>query len=369
MKKKLFFMLTYMNVGGTEKAMLNLLDTIPENEYEVTLFLMEKKGGFMSCIPDWINVEVLEDYKILKPLIMDAPFSLIKKYLVEGKICFAAGLALWHMIFKITKNRFGYYKYILNRYPIRKERYDVAIAYAGPQDFITTYVLEKVKAEKKVQWIHFDVSKCGFNPEFAKAVYPKYDKIFVVSEYAAKELVKLVPNVKNEVEVRHNVVSKAICRNQAKGLPGFRDTFDGYRILTVGRLSEEKGQDMIPEILVRLKENGMKVRWYLVGEGKLEGKLKKAAAELRLEEDLVFLGLQTNPYPFYRDCDLYVQTSRHEGYCITIAEAMAFDKYIISTDVAGAREQLPEERIAACDSNSLCDKIIEFWENERKRDA
>lgn len=370
MKKKLLFMLTYMNVGGTEKAFLNLLEEIPQDEYDVTLLLLENKGGFMSYIPEWVHVEFLEEYNALKPLIMAPPLQISQKYLMERKISKAIGIAFWHLIFKITNNRTGYYNYILKKHNQRLTKYDAAIAYAGPMDFISVYILNKVQAEKKVQWIHFDVSQCGFNVQLAKDIYPRFNKIYVVSDTAKKVLLQLVPCIASKTETMHNVVSASMCQREAEEGKGFEDDFTGTRILTVGRLSHEKGQDMIPEIVRRLKKDGFPIRWYLIGSGNLEEDIKQQIRKIGLEEELILLGTQLNPYPFYRDCDLYVQTSRHEGYCITIAEAKVFNKFVISTDVAGAREQIKDEltgKIVDTCVDNLYQGIYHFLEKRDKQ--
>ena len=203
-KEKILFMLTYMNLGGTEKAFLNLLDEINPQEYEVTLLLLEKKGELMNSIPEWVEVKVLDNYDTLKPLIMDPPLQLVKQNLSKMKIIKAFGLAFWHLFFKLTNDRSGYYRFILKDSPIRKENYDTVIAYAGPMDFISQYVIDKITAKRKVQWIHFDVSQCGFNIKFSQRLYPKFDNICVVSETAKEELIKRVPAIKGKTSVVHN---------------------------------------------------------------------------------------------------------------------------------------------------------------------
>lgn len=333
-------MLSYMNVGGTEKAFLNLVNTLSPEKYEVTLFLLENRGRYMDFIPDWIDVKFMKDYEEYKALIMEPPLQIVLKKLKNKNFYTAMGLFLFHIIAKLTGDRTGYYRFVLRNYEALQEKYDVAIAYAGPMDFITVFVLDKVHAKEKIQWIHFDVLQCGFTKELAKRLYPKFNHVYVVSDHAREVLVGEIPTIDHITETRHNIVSKEQCLKEALIGETFSDNFEGIRILTVGRLSKEKGQNIIPEIAKKLKDDGYRFRWYLIGTGNLETELRTKIAEYKLEKDVILLGLQINPYAFYRDCDLYVQTSIHEGYCITIAEALAFDKYVISTDVAGAKDQI-----------------------------
>ncbi|MEH6892453.1 glycosyltransferase [Bacillus sp. JJ864] len=121
---------------------------------------------------------------------------------------------------------------------------------------------------------------------------------------------------------------------------GFNDKFDGIRILTVGRITSQKGQDIIPHILMKLKSKGYNIRWYCIGDGESRLKLGSMIKKYDLAEYLVLLGTKNNPYPYIKQCDIYVQPSRHEGYCISLAEARALNKPIVTTDFVGAREQI-----------------------------
>ncbi|MEH7309215.1 glycosyltransferase [Neobacillus drentensis] len=207
-------------------------------------------------------------------------------------------------------------------------------------DFISYFILKKIKAKKKIQWIHFDVTKIGFNSQFAAKVYGHYDKVFVVSKEAKEKLVNMVPTIKDKTEVFSNIVSSKLILNQLKKGKGFKDTFNGLRILTVGRLTIEKGQDLGIKVLARLIDEGYNVKWYCVGEGNLRGNYQKLVGKYNLQETFIFLGSDPNPYPYIDQCDIYVQPSRHEGYCISLAEARCLGKPIVTTEFTGAREQI-----------------------------
>ena len=202
-------------------------------------------------------------------------------------------------------------------------------------------------SSEKIQWIHFDVSKFKFNTKICRKLYPKFDQINVVSNEAREQLIKKIPEIAEKTVTRPNVVSREQCRKMAEMGDGFTDDFAGIRIVTVGRLSEEKGQDIIPEVAAQLKKDGFNFRWYLVGDGKLRPTIEQKSEEYAVKENIVFLGTQANPYQFLKDADLYVQTSKHEGFCITLAEAKAFDLPIVSTDCAGAHEQLDGQKYCA----------------------
>ena len=338
--KKIFFLIHSMNVGGVEKALLGLLSILPLNEWEVHVGLIHKKGGFMDFLPKEVKIHEVSCYAKQWRLINDPPLQNIKQMLKSGKLMEAFVHTLLYIHFKLTHNRYWFYKYILRNEPMFPEEYDLAVSFAGPSQMMDYYICEKVKAKKKCGWIHFDVSKFGIDKGMTAQLYKKYDKIFIVSETGKKIFDQMFPQFADKTEVFHNVVSPEQVISMAHTGPTFDDNFKGKRILTVGRISEEKGQRVAIEALKILIGKGRDVKWYFVGEGKDKPYCEQLAREYGIADKVVFLGTQTNPYGYMKDCDIYMQPSRHEGYCITLAEALCFGNPIVATDFTGAREQL-----------------------------
>lgn len=332
-----------MNIGGTEKALLTMLNEIDSSKYDITLLMLEKYGEFLNEIPDFVKVRYVNEYKDIKPLIKEPPKLLAKKLIIDKKYSKGLLILLNYSISKITNNTSYYYKYILKNIKNIEEQYDLAVAYAGPMDFITYFVLNKIKAKKKVQWIHFDITKIGFNKKFAEKNYKKFNKIFVVSKEGKEKLIRLIPTLNNKVEVFFNIISCNLIENMGKGEKGFGDSFNGIRILTVGRLSKEKGQDLTINVLAKLKNEGYNIKWYCIGDGSEKDNYKQTIKNLNIENDYILLGSKLNPYPFMKECDIYVQPSRHEGYCITLGEARCFNNPIVTTNFTGANEQIKNE--------------------------
>lgn len=343
MKKKIVFMVINMNIGGTEKALLNMISEIPKDKYEITIFMLEKYGGFFDSIPNEVKVEYFKDYHLIKEQLNSPPLTMSIRLLKEGKVKEGTKILYFHLVSKITKNRIQLYKHLLKNAPILKQEYDIAVAYAGPMDFISYFVVHKIKAKKKVQWIHFDVTKIGFNKRFVSKLYNKFDKIFVVSEEARTKFVKEVPALTEKTDVFFNMVSPKMIDSQSKEFNGFNDDFEGLRILTVGRLTKEKGQDLAIDAMNKLVQDGINVRWYCIGEGKSRSEYEELVEKFNLQDHFIFLGSTSNPYPYIENCDIYVQPSRYEGYCITLIEARCLKKPIVTTDVNGAREQIKNE--------------------------
>lgn len=338
MKKKIIFMIINMNVGGTEKALLNMISEIPKDQYDITILMLEKYGGFLNSIPDYVHIECLKGYSEIKKILTLPPRQVVWQYLKERKIFKAFNLFFFYLISKTMKERSLFFKYLLSGVPAVKDEYDLAVAYAGPMDFISFFVVKKIKAKKKVQWIHFDVTKIGFNKNFTSKIYKKFNKIFVVSNEARNKLIHLLPKLSGKVDVITNIVSIPLIKNQSIKSGGFTDNFNGFRILTVGRLSHEKGQDLAIRAFSKIIKEGYNVRWYCLGEGRTRGELEKLIKEYDITDKFILLGVNPNPYTFMRQCDIYVQTSRYEGYCLSLIEAKCFNKPIITTNVNGANE-------------------------------
>ncbi|MGG3912312.1 glycosyltransferase [Rossellomorea vietnamensis] len=342
MKKKIVFMVINMNIGGTEKALLNMINEMPKDQYEITILMLEKYGGFLDAIPKEVKVEYLEDYAAYKQLLNRPVKTTAVELIKQGKIVKSMALACVYTLSKISRSKMLYYNYVLKNLPEYKNKYDVAIAYAGPMDFISYFVAKKIKAEKKIQWVHFDVTKIGFDKMLCEKLYEIFDKVYVVSNEAEKKLIRKIPSIKGKTEVFVNVVSQVDILSQSQIGEGFNDDFHGKRILTVGRLSREKGQDLAIRALARLIKEGHKVKWYCIGEGNARYEYEQLISQLNVEEHFILLGAKSNPYPYIKQCDLYVQPSRYEGYCITLIEARCLRKPIVTTNVNGADEQIKQ---------------------------
>ncbi|WP_249869456.1 glycosyltransferase [Oceanobacillus saliphilus] len=368
MKQKIIFMVINMNIGGTEKALLNMIAEMPKEKYEITILMLEKYGGFLESIPSEVNVEYVEEYSRIKDMVNNPPKEIAISLLKKGKLIKGFNFTIITLVSRVLKSKRLLFKYILKNVPEFKAEYDIAVAYAGPMDFISYFVVHKIKAEKKIQWIHFDVTKIGFDRQFASKLYHKFDKLFVVSEEGKDKLIDKLPDLEKRIDSFPNRISTQLVLEMANKGRGFEDHFTGFRILTVGRLSKEKGQDLIIPVLAKLKENGVNVRWYCIGEGSAREEYEQLIKKHGVEKEFILLGAYPNPYPFMKQCDIYVQPSRHEGYCITLAEARCFNNPIVSTNFTGANEQLSNNKkgiIINFDEQQMILAILQILKNDQ----
>ena len=146
---------------------------------------------------------------------------------------------------------------------------------------------------------------------------------------------------------------------------------DQYNLLTVGRISSEKGQDMIPQIVSKLLNQGLDVCWYIVGEGDNRKTVEELIEKFKVQDHVRLLGTKINPYSYMKHCDLYVQPSYTEGYSTTICEAGILGKAIIGTKPSGGiRDQITDGKdglIVDATVNGLTEAVKYLLKNESLR--
>lgn len=327
--KKIIIAANSMNIGGTEKALIGMLRYIDYIKYDVTLLLSSLEGELIYELPKEVKViKYTEENINFKNCLKSKSISKTFNYIYNA------------IKIKITKNEYKKYKYSNRLLPKIKEEYDLAISYYMPRSRQVVYVIDNINAKYKYSWMHCDPLRMGDELKQFEDIYCKYDKVFGVSNQVTENTIKLFPKLKGKVETFYNILDKGRYNILAQQNKGFIDEFDGKRILTVGRLSPEKQQDMIIPIMKSLLEEGYNIRWYCIGDGVLRNKLEEEIRENNLEDRIILLGSKKNPYPYFNECDIYVQLSRHEGYCLTLAEARCFNKSIVTTNFSGANEQI-----------------------------
>ena len=139
-----------------------------------------------------------------------------------------------------------------------------------------------------------------------------------------------------------------------------------FNVLSIGRLTRQKGYDFAIDAVKILKEKYSDIHWWIIGAGELEEQLKKQVKDNELEEYITFLGLRANPYPYIRSCDLLVQPSRWEGKSVVLDEAKILAKPILATNYSTIKDQLKDKKeglITDISPNAIAEGIIELREN------
>lgn len=321
-----------LNLGGIEKALTTFLKAFNTKENDVTLVLYDDNGVLHSELPlDHIRVFYVNSIDASAMLRED-----IRKFQL-GQVC----KGLWNrLMLRLDQDWYARIMYtyrILERKLVFPGHFDCAISFTT--DYSDLSMVAAADADKRVCFVHGDATKGPRSARLNDHLVRKMDKVYAVSQQAKELFVQMHPACEETSDVIHNVILAEDILKKAEE-PVDDMICDGVLTLcTVGRLSPEKGQQMIPEIAEHLRGAGWKFRWYLVGDGSLRSELEQKIGELGLQDQVILLGGKQNPYPYMKKCDIYVQTSFSEAYCSTTAEAKVLCKPVVSTDAPGMREQ------------------------------
>jgi len=381
-KKKLLFLGIIMNAAGTEQSFLKFINCIDFEKYEVDLILAKNEGLFMKLIPTQVNIKFIPEYGELFLLSNKNAFSnLFNTFVKKNPLTLFQILPYFFKFLFLPKKKVKTATELFCNFMRKKiasveksEEYDAAIAYWGDRTMF--YLIDKVpNAKKKIAWMHFDYISGTRDDDMYLKYFKSCDKIVNVSTAVDNALKSKFPEISDKCSVIENINSTEFIRRRSLEQDSFPDAnhFKGTRLLTIGRITEQKGLDMIPEILKKLKEDNYNLRWYIIGDGEQSEKEKiiNLALKHNVAEMLIFLGSTINPYPFMRDCDIYVQPSRFEGKPISVEEAKIMRCPIIAANYLSAKEQLAGGKfglIADINPAGLYNKIKELIDNPSLRE-
>ncbi|PFJ08219.1 glycosyl transferase [Bacillus cereus] len=367
MKKNILFVINNLNCGGAEKALISLLETINYSMYNVDLFLFKHEGLFFRKIPQQVNLlEEPYEYQYFDMPIKTAIIDCVKK----GRIDIALARSCAGYIFKSEQNRVRceqmIWKYISKSLRGIDKNYDVAIGYLEKNPVY--FCVDKVKAKKKIGFIHNDYDELGMDPKIDSEYFAKLDSIVTVSRECANVLKERFPMYKKKVKVMYNIVSSNMINKMSLEKVDMKDK--GIKIISVGRLNYQKGFEMAIEACKELEGNGYKITWYVVGEGEERVNLEKMIEENDLKGKFILLGIKENPYPYIREANIYVQPSRFEGKSIAIDEAKILHKPIVITNFSTAKDQIKNKEngiIVEMDPHAISEGIKKLIDNEELR--
>lgn len=336
-----------MELGGAERALLGLLDSIDSTKYAVDLFLMRHTGELLLQLPPCV--------RLLPEL---APYASLAVPAAQVFRNCQPGVALGRTVGKAhAKKRvrkLGFtgenavsleysHKYTA-RYmpPIQPEtEYDLAISFLTPHYFVA----QKVRTKRKIAWIHTDYSVVDVDVESETAMWAAYDRIISISDDVSRAFATRFPDLQTKLVQIENILPAVLIHSQAVEFDASAEMpADGaLRLLSIGRFCTAKNFDNVPDICARLRAMGLDVKWYLIGYGGDEALIRRRIDEAGMEEHVVMLGKKENPYPYIRACDLYVQPSRYEGKAVTVREAQLLGKPVAITRYATSASQLEED--------------------------
>lgn len=344
--KKILFVINTMGMGGAERALISLFNVIDRKQYDITLLVMLEQGELFSEVPD--DIKIIGRPDLSSVLSMKGRIHLACTVL--KKFCYKRNgfkkLGYIRQLAEYMKLNSGYvmkekllWRVISDGTPAIDTHFDLAVAYT--EGAAAYYVADHVNADKKAVFVHIDYDKAGYSRLMDQDSFDRIDRIFTVSKEIQAGFLKIHPECRDRLGVFENVVDQdriiALSKEKYEGYP---DDGDKFRILTVGRLTQQKAYDLALRAMLIIQKNVPDAVWYVIGEGPLEKQLKEDIANFGLTGRFVLLGRKINPYPYFKDCDLYVHATRFEGKSIAVQEAKTLGRAVIVSDEPGNREQV-----------------------------
>ena len=358
MKKNVLIVTYCLGYGGVEVALVNMLKNIDYNKYSVDLLVIEENNIYSKDIPKEVNI-IVKKYMILK-----------EQFLLQLKKCkFLKALELLKIY--ILKDYQKERKELIESIKVDNQNiYDYAIAYHA--NFQVQYVYELTNVKKKIMYVHSNPFSYLEETKNYLDIYEQFDLICCVSKKVKENLIQLDEKLDSNIVIMKNIIDIEKIRKLSEEGNTFSDQYSGIKILTVGRFGPEKGYNLAIETLKRLIDNKYNVKWYIIGDGNCREQIESLIKQYKLENYCVLLGAMKNPYTYMKDCDIYVQPSLDESYCITTLEAKIFNLPIVRTNTPGAQEQFENMKngiITDISVNGLYNGIIKYIEDEEFKNS
>ena len=376
MKKRIFINIHYLEIGGAERALLGLLSSLNPDKVDIDLFVNQHTGEFMPLIPEWVNLlPEISEYTCI-----ERPITTIVK---EGHV----GIALRRIWAKHK------HKQYLNTLTVEQRQHDASVfqyvadavegalpslAHLGEYDLAISFlqphniVLNKVKAKKKICWIHTDYSTIHVNHDLELPVWNAFDYVVSISNDCIRAFVQTFPELKDKIVLIENILSPLFVRQQAdlyEVKAEMPDEPDVVKILTIGRFSPPKKIEGIPHICAEMERLGADFRWYVIGYGP-DREIQEALDKYGMRHRMKLLGKKSNPYPYIKACDIYAQPSIYEGKSVTVREAQILCKPVVITDYPTAKSQIThgvDGVIVPLDEVQTAMGIVDFINNGELR--
>ena len=340
-KKKVLFLIHTLQVGGAEKTLVELVNHLDKHKYDITIMTVVNTGAFRQKLNPNIHYKTIFDISFLEKIRNTHRSSQDNQIDTSGNLL--ANMSPTKKILSKFYKLFWRYincQKIYNQFV--KDDYDVEIAFLEgvAAKIIANSTNEKAK---KYAWIHVDVLNERKTEAFFKnredeiKHYQTFDKIIGVSDYVIKQASIKYKLSKNRTLIKYNPVDVANIQHLAKqkiNIP--KHTFT---LVTVGRLAKQKGFDRLLKVINKINADNIDIELWILGVGPEENYLKKYISDNNLT-NVKMLGYQSNPYPYIKSADLFVCSSRAEGFSTVVSEAIILGKPIVTTDCSGMREML-----------------------------
>lgn len=343
MKRKLVFFVESLHCGGAERSLLSLLNNLNPSRYDIQVLVLNKGGAFEEFLPSFVTYNKVD---IKFGFLGRSKFKLFQKLLPK------------------RHNAQYFWKAFNSSIPQYSEEFDIAVGWG--QGFATYFTAEKIKAKRKLAWVNTDYAKAGYKSQYDQEIYSKYDKVVGISDFVKNSMEAFIPA--DKVITIPNIIDVDDVEERAKErINENLKKNEEFVIVSVGRLAKPKAFDLAIKAASVIKTKGVNFVWYIIGEGGEREYLQSLIEEYDLKDHFTLLGFRSNPYPYIKQSDLYVQTSIFEGLGRTLIEATMLHIPIVTTDFETAFDLVDENKtglITAKNPKDIASAIIELYQNE-----
>ena len=348
-KTKVLFLIHTLQVGGAERVLVDLVNNLPEDKYDITVMTVVDLGALKGQLKSHIHYKSIFSFSFLRKISggsdkYEESTNTSTQKNIAKELFIKSYISFW----KHANLKKLYIKHI-------KEKYDVEVSFL--EGIPAKIIANSTNSDsKKICWIHIDLINENKSDRFfknldeQKQTYDKFDNIVCVSGVVKERFIKKYNLDKNKVSVLYNPIDSAKIVDKSKELTDLKK--EKFTFCTVGRLAKQKGYDRLINVCSKLEKEGYDFDTWIVGVGSEEGVLKNLV-ESKGTKCVKFLGYKKNPYPYIKAADWFVCSSRAEGFSTVVAESIVLGKAIISTDCSGAKEMLGDksEYGIVCDNN------------------
>ena len=347
--KKILVIIDDLSGGGAEKVLIDILENVDKKKYKIELFLLRNEGIYVKKVEE-LGIKINYLLGKRKDIINNIFYRKIKSLIIKI-------IKFYILRSTILCNK------ILNR------DYDIEIAFLEGE--ATLFLSQRKNSAKKLGWVHIDIRKRRiFRKSFEEKIYKKLNKIIFVSRDSQKNFLEMYPKLFKKTDLIYNPIPKEkIIRNSIIENEVYSKT--QINLIVIGRLTYQKGYDILLQAHKKLLKEGLNYNLYILGEGGERKKIEKYIRENNIYFNTFLLGFKENPYPYINQADIFVSSSRYEGYPLVLCEALCLEKPIIATKCTGPSEILEDGKyglLAEVENvDSLAENIKKLIINENLR--
>jgi glycosyltransferase involved in cell wall biosynthesis len=300
MKKRLLFCAYNLDLGGVEQALVNLLNLIDKDKYEITLVLEKKEGLFL----DQLNSEI----KVKEVKVSSQKNILIRKLI----------------------NFYRKFKWVIFNY----NKYDFSCCYTTYS--LSSNLIARVSSKNNALYIHNDYTKI-YNKKKLSKIYKLYNvnkflRLIFVSNESKNNILKIFPYIKDKSFVINNFIDLNKIEKLSKESTNLKKDLLYKDFMFIGRIDEhQKKLSRMIDLFYEFNKRNLKYRLYIIGDGPDKNIIQKKIEEKKLEKIVFLLGKKKNPYPYIKFTDYILFTSDYEGFPVVYNEAIYLNKLIFST--------------------------------------